>query len=417
MTAATSDPLIRLEDVRHAFGDVSVLDGIDLTIEAGEFVALVGPNGAGKTTLLRTINGVLEPDGGSVMLDGKRCRDLSSKAISRAIATVPQNTHIGFSFTAEQIVEMGRTPHRSRLDWSDDSDPVERALERTEMLEMRDRPVDDLSGGERQRVLLARALAQESDALLLDEPTASLDINHQVQVLHLVEQLVADGKAAVAAIHDLDLAARYCDRLVLLADGKIRARGPPGAVLTDDSLESAFGATTTVTRNPATGKPTIAAFTAHPSVDGTVHVAGGGPDGLRALSALWRAGYDVSVGPIPEGDAVEGFAEQLDCETVTAPPFQEMDPQRQAEANLLAESADVLVYSTGAGAQSIREGTREVPEIQVAFEEQAGIDVARPVPARGDGGLGGKADEPAVDRIVESEGALLDAVQSCLRSK
>ncbi|MFC6721805.1 heme ABC transporter ATP-binding protein [Natrialbaceae archaeon GCM10025896] len=260
---------VTVENLSQSYGDVSVLDGVDLTVEPGEFVALVGPNGAGKTTLLRSINGVLDPDGGTVALDGTPVEELSSKAVSRQVATVPQDSHVGFSFTTEQIVEMGRTPHQSRLDWGTDSEPIERALERTETAQFRDRAVDDLSGGERQRVLLARALAQEPSVLVLDEPTASLDINHQIRVLGLVAGLVSEGNTAIAAIHDLDLAARFCDRLLLLSDGHIRARGSPESVLTDDALATAFGTTTAVTRNPATGTPTVAAFDERPSVGGS----------------------------------------------------------------------------------------------------------------------------------------------------
>lgn len=411
------EPLIYAEDLHHSFDDVTVLDGVDLTVEAGEFVALVGPNGAGKTTLLRMINGILDPDEGTVALDGESTSDLASKAISRRVATVPQDTHLGFSFSAEQIVEMGRTPHRSRLDWSDDSDPVEAALERTETTHLRDRSVDDLSGGERQRVLLARALAQEPAALLLDEPTASLDINHQVQVLELVEDLVGEGRGAVAAIHDLDLAARYCDRLVLLADGEIRANGKPATVLTDDALEEAFGATTTVTRNPATGKPTIAAFTERPQVDGQIHLAGGGLSAQRALATLWRAGYDVTLGPVPEGDAVLQSAQQFDCKFVAVPPFQSLDAHHAREAFELARQADVLVTSPGAGSDGITTELETVPQVFAAFGEQPRIDSETQVPARGDGGVPGFSDSAGDSRVVETENELLAVVAELLESE
>jgi len=271
--------VICLSEVCLSLGPTDVLDGVSLSVERGEFVALVGPNGAGKTTLLRTINGILSPDEGTVELDGDAVGGLSASAVSRRVATVPQDTQVGFSFSVEQIVEMGRTPHRSRLDWRDDGDPVEAAMERTETLGFRDRAVDSLSGGERQRVLLARALAQEPDALVLDEPTASLDINHQVEVLGLVADLVAEGRAALAAIHDLNLAARFCDRVLLLSEGRIRARGPPADVLGDDRLAEAFGTETAVSRDHVTGTPRIAALDGRPDRAGRVHVAGGGPAG------------------------------------------------------------------------------------------------------------------------------------------
>ncbi|MFT4947462.1 MAG: iron complex transport system ATP-binding protein [Natronomonas sp.] len=360
--------MIEGRTLHHSFGDLSVLEGVDIAIEQGEFVGLVGPNGAGKTTLLRLLNGLLDPDNGTVLLDGTDLSALSSKEVSRQVATVPQDSSIGFSFTAEQIVEMGRTPHRSRLDWSDETDPVEEALERTEMLDLRDRAVDDLSGGERQRVLLARAIAQEPDVLVLDEPTASLDINHQIQVLGLVSDLIGEGRAAVAAIHDLDLAARFCDRLVLLADGEVQAQGTPETVLTDPALEAAFETRTAVTDDPVTGTPRVTAVD-EASANGRVHVAGHGPPARRALRRCWLAGYDVTIGPVPEGDVAAELADGLGCLAVTAPPFSEPGRRVQTEVEKRWQNADVVVRTDSVGV-SVGGST---PTIRVATEKSEAI--------------------------------------------
>ena len=393
--------MIRLDGVALSLGGTAVLEDVSLSVERGEFVALIGPNGAGKTSLLRTINGILEPDAGAVDLDGDRVADLSSKAVSRRVATVPQDTHVGFSFTAEQLVEMGRTPHRSRLDWRDDEGTVEAAMERTETLGLRERSVDSLSGGERQRVLLARALAQEPDALLLDEPTSSLDINHQVQVLGLVADLVREGRAALAAIHDLDLAARFCDRLLLLSDGRIRARGPPEQVLADESLADAFGTETAVSRNHVTGTPRVAALEERPEHSGTVHVVGGGAGGAAAVCALWRAGYEVTVGPVSGGDVAASVATNLGQQTVTAPAFEGPDRRERERVRELARAADALVVAgpgeTPAGAAAI--GDEETPRIR------AHLGGTGPRAARGDGGETAR---------VESEAELLAAVRDAL---
>jgi iron complex transport system ATP-binding protein len=392
--------VIRLDEVDLSLGGTDVLDGVSLSVDRGEFVALVGPNGAGKTTLLRTINGILEPDAGQVSLDGEPVAGLSSKAVSRRVATVPQDTHVGFSFTAEHLVEMGRTPHRSRLDWSDDAGPVEAAMERTETLALRERSVDSLSGGERQRVLLARALAQEPDALLLDEPTASLDINHQVQVLGLVADLVAEGRGALAAIHDLDLAARFCDRLLLLFDGEIRARGPPGQVLADPTLADAFGTETAVSRDHVTGIPRVAALDGRPDRSGRVHVLGGGAGGAAAVRTLWRAGYEVSAGPVPEGDVTASVAADLDLQAVTAPAFEGPGDRERATARELARAADVLVLAGPSGTAGVgADTTGDTPRIRA---DLGGTGLR---PARGDGG------ETAV---VDSEAELLAAVRELL---
>ena len=348
--------MIRAEGVELALGGTEVLEGVTLRVGDGEFVGLVGPNGAGKTTLLRCINGVLEPDGGAVTLDGRPVAETASKAVSRLVATVPQDGSVAFDFTVERVVEMGRTPHRSRLDWSDGSDAVGRAMERTGVARFRDRDVGSLSGGERRRVLLARALAQETPALLLDEPTASLDIDHQVRMLGLVAELVAEGRTALAAIHDLDLAARFCDRVCLLSSGEIRAAGPPAEVLTADTLEAVFGTAAAVGVDPATGTPTVTALQDRPERSLRVHVAGGGRAGTRAVSALWRAGCTVSLGPVAEGDAAAEAARGLDCPVITAPAFG--DPTNAAVAEdldrLLGE-VDVCVDTGGPGSEVARE--------------------------------------------------------------
>jgi len=339
--------VIDLAGVSASLGGVSVLEGVDLGVERGEFVGLIGPNGAGKTTLLRTINGVVDPEAGSVLIDGDPARTLSARERSRRVATVPQDTHVGFAFTVEQIVEMGRTPHRSRLDWGEADEPVDRALSRTDTEALRDRQVGELSGGERQRVLLARALAQQPDALLLDEPTASLDINHQIRVLELAAGLVDDGRAALAAIHDLDLAARFCDRLALLHEGRIAARGPPAAVLHDDRLDGAFETSTAVTSNPVTGAPQVAAFDDRPSRDTRVHVVGGGEPGAAVVRTLWQAGYEVSVGIVPGGDVTARLAARLDVDAVTVDPFAEPAPAARDASRRQARAADVVVVTDG----------------------------------------------------------------------
>lgn len=347
--------MIRIDDVGHAFGDVSVLDGVDLTVDRGELVGLVGPNGVGKTTLLRTVNGVLTPDSGAVTLDGDRVDQLGSKATSRRVATVPQDTHVGFAFTAEQIVQMGRTPHRSRLDWSNDAGPVEAALDRTRTAEFRDRRVDELSGGERQRVLLARALAQDTPALVLDEPTANLDINHQIRVLEIVEELIAESRAGLAAIHDLNLAARYCDRLCLLGDGSVRAVGPPSDVLEDAELDDAFATTTAVTQNHVTGTPVVTPVGQRPDRNQHVHVVGGGSVAAAALGTLWAAGFRVSAGPVTAGDVVAETADRLDADCLSSAPFEHPDSETIQTTRDTVAGADAVVATSGPGRRLVRD--------------------------------------------------------------
>jgi iron complex transport system ATP-binding protein len=359
--------VIQVEDLCVSLGGVEILGDVSLSVDRGELVGLIGPNGVGKTTLLRAVNGALEPDAGAVRLDGEPVSTMDSARASRLVATVPQDGRVGFEFSVEAVVEMGRTPHRSRLDWSEGSDAVETALERTETASLRDRRVDEISGGERQRVLLARALAQETPALVLDEPTASLDINHQVAVLELVADLVADGRAVIAAIHDLNLAARYCDRLCLLGDGGVQRVGAPAAVLDDETLGETFDTTAAVTHSPITGTPTVAAVEERPERECHVHVVGGGRAGAQVVGALWRAGFTVSVGLLGDGDVAADIAEDLDCRAVTASPFDRPDDRRRA-AERLAARADVLVDTGGPASQEMESACQRHPRVVDAPE-------------------------------------------------
>ena len=264
-----SDPVLSVDNLSVELGGTEILSAVSFAVDAGELVGLVGPNGAGKTTLLRAIQGVIEPSQGSVTVAGHAVGRLSARERGRRIASVPQETGLSFSFTVEQAVAMGRNPHIGRFGTADEVDrrQIQRAIKQTNLAEFADRPVTELSGGERQRVLLARAFAQNAPLLVLDEPTANLDINHAIGTLDLVRSVVDDGKAAVAAIHDLNLAARYCDRLVLVADGELRAVGTPQSVLTSERLEAAFGIETVVAADSTTDSPRVTALSSTDRVD------------------------------------------------------------------------------------------------------------------------------------------------------
>ncbi|MFC7165726.1 ATP-binding cassette domain-containing protein [Halospeciosus flavus] len=295
---------IDLDDVHVSLGDLHVLRGVDASVGEGNLVGLLGPNGAGKTTLLRTIAGILDPTSGSVHLGGTDVHSLGSRELSRRLATVPQETAISFDFTVRDVVAMGRHPHRPRFGADEDGpEAVEHALERTELVDLADRPITEVSGGERKRVLVARALAQDARTLLLDEPTAGLDVNHQIRTLDLVRDLVDEGRTALAAIHDLDLAARYCDELLVLSEGHVLAAGPPEAVLSESTVSEAFDARNAVAPNPVTGTPTVTPLSDPETAADPrrVHLLGGRGEGVAALASLVDAGHEVSVGPVPEG--------------------------------------------------------------------------------------------------------------------
>lgn len=339
--------MIDIDSLDVVLGGTTILDSVSLTVGDGQFLALVGPNGAGKTTLLRTCNGLLSPTRGTVTVDGQTVSSLSPREVGRLVATVPQETTLAFDFEVSEVVAMGRTPHRSRFSMVNDADraAVESALSRTDTEQFAERSVGELSGGERQRVVFARALAQETPVLLLDEPTASLDINHQVRTLSLARELANDGKTVVAAIHDLDLAARFCDAVALLSGGEILATGTPEAVLDAERLETAFGVRTAVGTNPVTGTPSVTPLSDAPPGERRVHVFGGGPRAARTIGRLVDAGIEVTAGVFPKGDAATATARGVAREVVTAAPFEDVATDRLRAAASLAEDADVSVIA------------------------------------------------------------------------
>jgi iron complex transport system ATP-binding protein len=239
---------IRVQDLRITLGKAPILRGIDLIVEAGEWVAVIGPNGAGKSTLLRAIGGLL-PTGGAVSLLGTPIERLRRRARARTVATVAQTPVVPPGMSVFEYVLLGRTPFVSLLGRESAADlaAVRTLLDRLDLAGFADRELDTLSGGERQRVFLARALAQEPSLLLLDEPTSALDIGHQQEVLELVDTLRRDqGLTVVATMHDLSIAGGYADRLVLLADGVVVAAGAAREVLTEEILSRFYRATVRV---------------------------------------------------------------------------------------------------------------------------------------------------------------------------
>ena len=249
---------LRFDGVRLSLGGRPVLRGVDLTVSRGEVVGLVGANGAGKTTLLRVATRALRPDAGRVLVDGAACDRMSRRDLARAIAVVPQETQIPFAFRVGEMVLMGRSPHLPLLGFEGDSDVelARQAMQRVGIAALADRTLFQLSGGERQLVMIARALAQAPSVLLLDEATAFLDLRHRVDVLRIVREFSAAGGAALVVSHDLNLAARHCDRIALLCAGRIHAVGPPVRVLTVDNLDETFGVRTRIGVGPD-GAPVV----------------------------------------------------------------------------------------------------------------------------------------------------------------
>ena len=248
------------------YGDRTVIHGLDLAIAPGQITAVVGGNGCGKSTLLRSLARLLSPSGGQVVLDGKSVHSRPTKEVARILGLLPQSPVAPEGIAVTDLVGRGRHPHQKVLSrWSaHDYQVVADALEVTGITDLADRSVDELSGGQRQRVWIAMALAQETDILLLDEPTTFLDVAHQVEVLDLLTDLrVSRGTTIVMVLHDLNLAARYAEQLVAMKDGRIHVVGAPAEVVTSTLVEEVFGLANQITIDPVSGTPMVTPIGRH----------------------------------------------------------------------------------------------------------------------------------------------------------
>jgi len=254
MTDPQSARLI-LTDVSYSVGGATLLQCVSLAVQPGEVLVLVGPNGAGKSTLMSVISGDLAPTSGDVILDGRSIGSYRPNELALRRAVLPQQSLLQFAFTVREVVGMGRTPHDDTAD--ELREHVQRALERTEMVPFADRVYPSLSGGEKARAQLGRVLAQETPLLLLDEPTASLDIRHQQHVMHLAQDVAAKGGSVVAVIHDLNLAASTAHRIALLHRGRIVADGPPWMVMDETRLSEVYQCPIAVSKHPILNCPLI----------------------------------------------------------------------------------------------------------------------------------------------------------------
>ncbi len=251
---------LKIGHVSFSYPDGLVLDDVDLSVASGEMVGLLGPNGSGKTTLVKLASGVLKPLAGDIRLDDADLRSLSRKAVARSVAVMPQYFHIPFAFTVGEVIALGRLPFIRTIagETAADREAVSSAMAVVGIADLAERRFDELSGGERQKVVLAMALAQQPRLLLLDEPTAHLDISYQIEILEQVSRLNRDrGVTVIAAMHDLNLASLYFDRLVLLKEGRVRTDGRPVDVITEDTLQTVFSAPVTVERHPLNGAPHV----------------------------------------------------------------------------------------------------------------------------------------------------------------
>ena len=252
--------IIRVEEAAFRYREREIFSGLNLALREGEILGLIGPNSSGKTTLLKLMDGLLRPQRGKVLLEEKDLNQIPRSQIARSIAIVPQAMEVPFSFTVGEIVLMGRAAYLGRFGWEKQKDlrVAGEAMALAGVSGLEDRPFSELSEGEKQRVLVSRALAQEPKVMLLDEPTSHLDINHQIGIHELIRNLNGEKNLTVLHIsHDLNLAAEYCHRMVLLHRGSIFASGTPAEVITAENIRQVYEASVTVDKNPLSGAPRV----------------------------------------------------------------------------------------------------------------------------------------------------------------
>ncbi|MEV1047838.1 ABC transporter ATP-binding protein [Streptomyces sp. NPDC049916] len=295
----TTHHRLTAERLTLGYGDRTVVDGLDLDVPPGRITVIVGANACGKSTLLRSMSRLLAPRAGRVVLDGKEVHRLPAKELARTLGLLPQSPLAPEGITVSDLVGRGRHPHQgifSRWNEKDDA-AVAAALEATDTEALAERAVDELSGGQRQRVWIAMALAQQTDLLLLDEPTTFLDASHQVEVLDLLTDLNrARGTTIVMVLHDLNLAARYADHLIALADGRLHASGTPAEVLTEQTVRAVFDLESRIIVDPVSGRPLMLPIGRHHVLEGT------GGDPVPAAQANSAEPYQ-SAAPVTPGSA------------------------------------------------------------------------------------------------------------------
>ncbi len=272
--------IVRLENIHFKYDTELILKDISFSVASGDFVGVIGPNGSGKTTLLRIIDGLLVPQSGSVRIKNLPIDAMRRRDIAKTIAVVPQESEITFPFTAEEVVLMGRSPHLGMMSFEGEADfrIARQAMEMTDIADLASRRMNELSGGERQRVLIARALTQEPEVMLLDEPTAFLDIRHQMEILDLARKLnITKGVTVIAVTHDINLASMYCDRIIFLQKGKVHCMGSPDAVISEANIRDVYGMRVLVDKNPVAGCPRVTMIGTSPSEQGSRCEAGAAP--------------------------------------------------------------------------------------------------------------------------------------------
>lgn len=347
---ASSGKLLACCDLHVTLGTSPILRGVNLEVGPGECVGLIGPNGSGKTTLLRVFNGIIPATSGRVLLKGKPLATYAPKRRAQEIAFMMQHEWEAITFPVIDVLLTGRYPYKRSLEAETDADEdrAREALAFVGLSGYEERDFQTLSAGEKQLVLFARTLVQETDIVLLDEPTSNLDIKHQEQIFSRVQDLANQGKSLVVAVHNLNEASRYCSRLVLLDHGRVAGDGEPETIMGSHLIGRVYDVSAVTQPDPLSGSPQVHILPRQGRrSDCRVHVIGGAGSGLMLSRRLYEAGCTVTGGVVSPADPDAALWELLDIPHVTGPAFAAVDAEHVAEARVLAASADVVVFTAG----------------------------------------------------------------------
>jgi len=385
-------PGINAQNLHAGYGTEDIVRSVSCSFTGGTFTGIIGPNGSGKTTLLRAFSRVL-PSSGILELNDRAVSEYTPAQLGMALGFVPQDEGRPFSYTVMQVVLMARYARTSRFASLTPADYARchAVLEKTGISCLKDRSIRALSGGEWQRVLIARALAQDTRVLLLDEPTSHLDLSHQSEVLCLMRSLAGEGSTVIGVFHDLNMAALYCDRLIMIRDGQLVADGTPGEVLTPEKIRAVYGADVVVSCHPATGRTFLMPLpsrTGNPAHDKSLNVLviSGGGSGADLLRYLSGRGYQLFAGPLATTDTDYLTAKALNIPCIPILPFSQIPAHALEKLRGMLSRADRIVLSThpvGSGNLAVLDLLREEVPSRLIIHLPEGRDFASYDFARG----------------------------------
>ncbi|MEN6444289.1 MAG: ABC transporter ATP-binding protein [Methanoregula sp.] len=374
---------ITAENLNAGYDMVDIIKSVSCSFSEGTFTGIIGPNGSGKTTLLKAFSRVI-PSSGILELDGKSVSDYTPAELGMALGFVPQDEGRPFSYTVLQVVMMARYARTSRFTAlaPDDYARCHRALEETGVAHLADRSIRTLSGGEWQRVLIARALAQETKVLLLDEPTSHLDLSHQSDVLSLMRGLAGSGSTIIGVFHDLNMAALYCDRLIMIKDGRVVVDGMPTKVLTPEKIREVYGADVITSVHPATGRTFLMPLATvnrdiTPDKIRDIVVISGGGSGTDLMHFLFRKGYNITAGIIATTDTDYLTAKALNIPCIPVLPFSQIPHHSLEKFRALLSRKDPLILSShpvGTGNLPVLAMLRETDPARIIIHLPEGRD-------------------------------------------